>query len=1098
MAKSPAKPAPKAFGTLGTGRILEPVYDGSAATYIRDLSTLRVRRCPIPLALSSVRRFSRRLVAGDSPTPPSVVSRPSFSQSPHLVPDPFGSAFLDEPQRPGRQKIKEGFRRGAEGESAPPHTIEACIDDNMAMVEFLVEHGCNPNLGDNEGWTPLHATASCGFVSVARYLIENGANVALVNNDGDLPIDIAESGEMEELLQAEIDRLGVDCDAARNEEERLMLEDAKQMLNSSRVLDKVHAKTGATSLHVAAAKGYLKVMTLLIQAGVDLNAQDWDGWTPLHAASHWGQKEACRLLCDSLANMALPNHVGQTCFDLADPEVLPTLEELKKKQASMQKERPEIQEILERKAQRPPLKRRTSVTRMSLADKNSAVVKDTSSERNAIEAHMMLAKVDEEAERKSEEREIRLLPNSLEERQVARKNEVNRAVSNAFLENAADATTPAVDKTRQSVEKEGEEVTLALRRLRRPSPAPNVEPCPVETVVTVAHPQRESVITPASPPPVAVATITIDDKKKEPSPPSEIVTLRKRLRVNAEPENADDATTPSENSSQGPLKRTFVMPVRDEESETQRKAHAKRVRETRRSTQGVMLEDLKSAEQQLQKKQQERDEGRQEKPPSSAAAAVATTTATTTTCAPSSATTTTALSEELGRRLSWRNRDKQEEEVPAVRVVPSSPDGTPVVTLSMPARARVQRATITGSGDVSHTVTVPIRPRSALDDLSLRDGSDADKDDSRTNSAVQRRRRPKRRSTGVVYLEGEGSQETSPEKESADQDKLRIGAHDLSNDVKGASVKAGVWRVASPRTPSHAGSPAHVWLCVAFPCPGKRASWWLSRARGRFGPFGAPRVLENLVGFSYKAKKQHSGDLLVEVTTKKQSEAILKLTCFLDVKVSVSPHRTLNTIRGVLSEDDFLHTSTYSDAVRRGPPPRTESKATQVSPEALAVALRAPTPPQGQQLPPPSGGSTSAAPKSQDRQAMPMPVLTSTPSPGGKERHSRPNSLERASSTKERHNPRAALPVSKGQERVDLGENSLSTSSASSAGSGRGRGLPPRTSSLPRSTGSAPPLEVEAMEQCTELSTPASDQDDMEWQLSKTKHKGKKPVIAPK
>ncbi|KAM7313006.1 uncharacterized protein ISCGN_002927 [Ixodes scapularis] len=68
-----------------------------------------------------------------------------------------------------------------------------------------------------------------------------------------------------------------------------------------------------------------------------------------------------------------------------------------------------------------------------------------------------------------------------------------------------------------------------------------------------------------------------------------------------------------------------------------------------------------------------------------------------------------------------------------------------------------------------------------------------------------------------------------------------------------------------------------------------------------------------------------------------------------------------------------------------GPPPRTESKATQVSPEALAVALRAPSPPQGHQLPPPSGGSTSAAPKSQDRQTMPMPVLTATPSPGGKE-----------------------------------------------------------------------------------------------------------------
>ena len=44
--------------------------------------------------------------------------------------------------------------------------------------------------------------------------------------------------------------------------------------------------------------------------------------------------------------------------------------------------------------------------------------------------------------------------------------------------------------------------------------------------------------------------------------------------------------------------------MRDEEHEIQRKAHAKRVRETRRSTQGVALEDLKSAEQLVKKKQQ--------------------------------------------------------------------------------------------------------------------------------------------------------------------------------------------------------------------------------------------------------------------------------------------------------------------------------------------------------------------------------------------------------------------------------------------------------------------------------------------------------------
>lgn len=44
-----------------------------------------------------------------------------------------------------------------------------------------------------------------------------------------------------------------------------------------------------------------------------------------------------------------------------------------------------------------------------------------------------------------------------------------------------------------------------------------------------------------------------------------------------------------------------MPPSRDEESETQRKAHAKRVRETRRSTQGVTLDEIKSAEELIKK-----------------------------------------------------------------------------------------------------------------------------------------------------------------------------------------------------------------------------------------------------------------------------------------------------------------------------------------------------------------------------------------------------------------------------------------------------------------------------------------------------------------
>ena len=41
-------------------------------------------------------------------------------------------------------------------------------------------------------------------------------------------------------------------------EERMMLEDARGWLNAKRFGDKAHEKTGATALHVAAAKGYIK------------------------------------------------------------------------------------------------------------------------------------------------------------------------------------------------------------------------------------------------------------------------------------------------------------------------------------------------------------------------------------------------------------------------------------------------------------------------------------------------------------------------------------------------------------------------------------------------------------------------------------------------------------------------------------------------------------------------------------------------------------------------------------------------------------------------------------------------------------------------
>ncbi|CAG5927403.1 unnamed protein product [Menidia menidia] len=257
-----------------------------------------------------------------------------------------GAVFLAACSSGDTEEVLRMLDRGADINYANVDGLtalhQACIDDNVDMVTFLVEHGASVNQPDNEGWIPLHAAASCGYLDIAEYLISQGANVGVVNSEGETPLDIAEEEAMEELLQNEINRQGLDIEAARKEEERIMLRDARQWLNSGQIQDTRHAKSGGTALHVAAAKGYVEVLKLLIQAGYDVNIKDYDGWTPLHAAAHWGKEEACRILVENLCDMDLINKMGQTAFDVSDEDVLGYLEELQKKQNLLMSEKKDV------------------------------------------------------------------------------------------------------------------------------------------------------------------------------------------------------------------------------------------------------------------------------------------------------------------------------------------------------------------------------------------------------------------------------------------------------------------------------------------------------------------------------------------------------------------------------------------------------------------------------------------------------------------------------------------------------------------------------------------------------------------------------------
>lgn len=382
---------------------------------------------------------------------------------------------------------------------------QACIDGSTEMVSFLLEHGANVNQVDSEGWTPLHAAASCGYPDIADLLLQHGASLTAVNCDGDVPLDIALDETTESLLQGYTLKQGVDLEAVKRLEEEQITTDARTWLTDGPPEDVRHPRTGATPLHVAAAKGYLEALKILCQCGLDVSAMDFDGWTPLHAAAHWGQGEACHILAEHMCNMEARSNAGQTPFDVADESVEELLEDLSQKQANWRNE----QSLLDRQNQQGSTtanaqnkRRRSSVCRMSSKDKMN--VQDQSKERG-ISGGLELSEEKESSPESS-------------------------TVSSPDTESVTTSTVSPADKTPDEKDEEEKEQD-------KTTPTARVQPTPQ----------------------------TRDASSESPNTPS-----------------TD--------------RRKFQAPVRDEESESQRKARSRLLRQSRRSTQGVTLTDLKEAE----------------------------------------------------------------------------------------------------------------------------------------------------------------------------------------------------------------------------------------------------------------------------------------------------------------------------------------------------------------------------------------------------------------------------------------------------------------------------------------------------------------------
>ena len=250
-------------------------------------------------------------------------------------------------------------------------------DGDLAGVQALLDAGAEVNAKDENGWAPLHRAAYGGHEEIAELLISEGADVNAKDNSGYTPLDLAIRNERFETIdllrthggktvtifvvvtngdlagvQAHLDA-GVEVNAkdnggwtalhyaawhGRKEIVELLISkgadvnakdnsgytplDRSTKRKHTEIADLLRTHGGKTgAIFVVVKNDDLTGVQALLDAGVDVNAKDENGWTALHYAIRHGQKEIAELLIDNDADVNAKNEFEETPLDFADGEI---------------------------------------------------------------------------------------------------------------------------------------------------------------------------------------------------------------------------------------------------------------------------------------------------------------------------------------------------------------------------------------------------------------------------------------------------------------------------------------------------------------------------------------------------------------------------------------------------------------------------------------------------------------------------------------------------------------------------------------------------------------------------------------------------------
>lgn len=224
----------------------------------------------------------------------------------------------------------------------PLHSAAASND--ASLVRLFLERGADARQPELQGWTPLHLTAAQigGSGEVARLLLQGGARVEATFGRGYQPLHIAAQNGSEsagtELLDA-----GASRDATldngwtplhlavwnnRPAMVRLLVERQAPIelpaFNDWRAIEHTPGSSptewtngGWRALHVAAARGYEGLISLLIELGATVDSINDVGRTPLHVAAAGGHRQAVAVLLAQNADANATDHAGVRPLDIS-------------------------------------------------------------------------------------------------------------------------------------------------------------------------------------------------------------------------------------------------------------------------------------------------------------------------------------------------------------------------------------------------------------------------------------------------------------------------------------------------------------------------------------------------------------------------------------------------------------------------------------------------------------------------------------------------------------------------------------------------------------------------------------------------------------